>query len=1172
MGRKQLEEILKDRILILDGGMGTMLQRFALTAHDFGGADLEGCNEILNITRPDIVTAIHEAYLEAGADIIETNTFGATSIVLAEYYQQDRDIELNKTAAGLARKAADRFTTDDKPRFVAGSMGPTTKMLSLSKDVQFDDFVAAYYRQALGLLEGGVDLLLIETSQDTLNVKAAGIGIQNALQTLAKEVPVMLSCTIEPSGTMLAGQNIEAFYISVAHLKPIAVGLNCGSGAELMTDHIRTLSAIASCAVSCYPNAGLPDEEGQYQESPAEFARKLAGLAQQGWLNIAGGCCGTTAEHIKALALALQPCEPRAIRAQESSCIAGIEAVWPEDENRPLIVGERTNVIGSRLFKEMLVAGRLEEGAEIARAQTKKGAQVIDVCVANPDRNELRDMQQFLPYVVSRVKAPIMLDSTDPAVIEAGLKLTPGKSIVNSINLENGLERYEDTIPLIRKYGAAVVVGLIDEHGMAVSRERKLEVALRSYDLLVNHYGLAAADIIFDPLTFPVGTGDLKYLGSAVETIEGLRLIKQRLPQCKTILGISNVSFGLPAAGREVLNAVFVYHNTLAGLDYAIVNAEKLRRYATIPQEERDLAQELLLNTDEAVLKKFTDFYREKKSSEIRPGVSDLSVEERLAANIVEGSKDGLEQAVAEAIRKYQPLEIINGPLLKGMEEVGRLFNENKLIVAEVLQSAEVMKAAVTLLEPYMERTDGALKGRIVLATVKGDVHDIGKNLVDIILSNNGYTVINLGVKVSPEQLIEACRIHKPDVIGLSGLLVKSVQQMLVTARDLRAAYINIPLILGGAALTRKYTDEKIAPEYEGTVIYAKDAMDSLSLLNQLMNKTTAKPDIANSAEQKSNMAKPEANSEAGEAAGGEATDGKPVPVVTGPAAPVYEYHRPKPSELTRRIVRDVPLDEIMPYLNIDKFIGRYLGLALSLPKSTDQEIKAVTQYRGTAKTNELYKRVMEFIEQMKRERLITANGVYAFYPAYANGNTVTLLDPENHQSILAEFNFPRQETQDGLCLADFIGPKAGSATEAELDYIGLFALTTGVDVNAKAAHLRREGEYLQSYVLQAFALELAEAFAEKIHAQMRKVWGIDADEVQAMRPNNPGKYCGIRVSPGYPVFPDLEDQTKIFKLLKPEEVGMTLTEGMMMEPEASVTALVLSHPQARFFPLQAVK
>ncbi|TXK90199.1 methionine synthase, partial [Parageobacillus sp. SY1] len=653
MGNITLEQQLEKKILIIDGAMGTMIQSAKLSADDFGGEAYEGCNEYLTLTAPHVIERIHEAYLQAGADIIETNTFGATSVVLDEYHLGHLALELNIEAARLARKAADAYSTPEWPRFVAGSMGPTTKTLSVTGGITFEQLVAAYEEQARGLLLGGVDLLLLETCQDTLNVKAGFIGISKAFEAVGKKGPIMISGTIEPMGTTLAGQTIESFFISVQHMKPFAVGLNCATGPEFMTDHLRALASLANTAVSCYPNAGLPDEEGCYHETPEMLAKKIRRFAEKGWINIVGGCCGTTPEHIRTIAEAVRDIPPRPIpKSFDVHAVSGIDPLIYDETMRPLFVGERTNVIGSRKFKRLIAEGKYEEAAEIARAQVKNGAHVIDICLADPDRNEQEDMEKFIQQVVKKVKVPLVIDSTDERVIERALTYSQGKAIINSINLEDGEERFEKVIPLLHKYGAAVVVGTIDEQGMAIHAERKLEIALRSHDLLVNKYGVSPHDIIFDPLVFPVGTGDEQYIGAAKETIEGIRLIKERLPQCLTILGISNVSFGLPPVGREILNSVFLYHCTQAGLDYAIVNTEKLERFASIPEEEVRLAEELLFNTNDETLNTFIQFYRDK-TKEPKKIKTELSLEERLAGYVVEGTKEGLYADLDQALQTY---------------------------------------------------------------------------------------------------------------------------------------------------------------------------------------------------------------------------------------------------------------------------------------------------------------------------------------------------------------------------------------------------------------------------------------------------------------------------------------------------------------------------------------
>jgi 5-methyltetrahydrofolate--homocysteine methyltransferase len=1143
LNKLSIKQQLDKKILILDGAMGTRLQDANLTPEDFGGDELDGCNENLNLTRPDLILSIHEEYLAAGADIIETNTFGATELVLAEYDLQDKMVEINMKSAQLAKEAAAAFSTPEWPRYVAGAMGPTTKTLSVTGGATFDEMVDSYYGQARALILGGVDLILLETAQDMLNVKAGSIGIRKAFTELGKELPVMISGTIEPMGTTLAGQNIEAFYISLEHISPVSVGLNCATGPEFMRDHIRTLSGLAQCAVSCYPNAGLPDEEGHYHESPTALAQKMAGFAEKGWLNIAGGCCGTTPEHIRELAAVLKDYTPRQPAPAHGHVVSGIEPVFLEEDNRPLFVGERTNVIGSKKFRELIADGKYEEASEIARAQVKKGAHIIDVCLADPDRDEAEDMRNFLQFVVKKIKAPLMIDSTDPEVIDMSLKFSQGKAIINSINLEDGEERFEEVAPLIRKYGSAVVVGTIDEKGMAVTKEKKVEVAKRSHDLLVTKYGVNPQDIIFDPLVFPVGTGDQAYIGSAAETVEGIRMIKEALPQCQTILGVSNVSFGLPPAGREVLNAVYLYHCTKAGLDYAIVNTQKLERFASIPEEERQMAEDLLFRTTDETLAKFTAFYREKKVVK-KEEINNRTLEERLAFYVIEGSKDGLIKDIEVALNKYAPLEIINGPLMEGMSEVGRLFNNNELIVAEVLQSAEVMKASVAFLEQFMERQETSVKGKILLATVKGDVHDIGKNLVEIILSNNGYQVINLGIKVPPEQLIQAQREHNADAIGLSGLLVKSAQQMVITAQDLKTAGIHVPIMVGGAALTRKFTETKIAAEYEGMVLYAKDAMNGLDLANQLMN--ADKRELLVQELQKSQLARLQQKEAA---MTNQEVSAEPAKVSSiSRTAPLF-----KAPDFDQHVLRDYPLSYLEPYLNWRMMLGKHMGIRGNVDKLIAEQ---------DPKTIELKTVVDKLIVEAKNTGQMKTKGIYRFFPAQSSGNDILIYDPADHSRVLERFSFPRQNREPYLCLADFLRPVESGV----MDTVGFLVVTAGEGIRDISTEWKEKGDYLRSHAIQALALELAEAFAERIHHIMRDTWGFPDPADMTMLERFGARYQGIRVSFGYPACPDLEDQAKLWRLLKPEQIGVELTDGFMMEPEASVSAMVFAHPEAKYF------
>jgi 5-methyltetrahydrofolate--homocysteine methyltransferase len=1125
----RLGRMLNDRILVLDGAMGTMIQAADLSAADFGGEQYDGCNEHLNLTRADVIRRIHAAYLDAGADCVSTNTFGCAPYVLAEYGLADRLHDITVAAARIAREAAG-------DRFVIGAMGPSTRSITITRNVTFDEVLSGYEAQAVALLEGGVDALLLETAQDTLNIKAAAIGVLRARRAAGRDdVPLMVSATIEPMGTMLAGQGVEALYISLQHLGLFSIGLNCATGPEFMTDHLRSLAGMATCWTSVYPNAGLPDERGQYGETPQSLALKLKRFIDERWINFVGGCCGTTPEHIRAIARLTAGRPPRTPAQIEAQGVSGIDVLYPTDDNRPVFVGERTNVIGSRKFKELVVADRFEDAAEVGRAQVRAGAQVLDACLANPDRDEAVDMDRFMRELTRRVKAPLMIDSTDAAVLELALRHSQGKAIVNSINLEDGEERFERVAPLLTTYGAAVVVGCIDEdkqQGMAVSRQRKLAIAERSHQLLTGKYGIPARDLIFDPLVFPVGTGDANYIGSAVETIEGLRAIKSRFPECKTILGISNVSFGLPPAGREVLNGVFLYHCTKAGLDYAIINTERLERYPSIPEAERKLAEDLLYNRGADPVAAFAAHFRERRRTVVTRDT--LPLDERLARYIVEGSRDGLLEDLDLKLRDTRPLDIINGPLMRGMDEVGRLFNDNQLIVAEVLQSAEAMKAAVAHLEPHMEKSESSTRGVIVVATVKGDVHDIGKNLVEIIFGNNGYRVVNLGIKVPPEDLIAAYHAHKPDAFGLSGLLVKSAQQMVVTAQDLKAAGVEIPLFVGGAALTRKFTATRIAAEYGGVTLYAKDAMEGLDLANQLFSAVTRDRLVERvRAEQAALVA------DAG-AVGAPRPAAPPVRA----RADVSPVTPPVPPDLEPHLLRDVPLTHVYPYLNLQMLYGKHLGLRGLVTRLIDE---------GDPKALEL----QEVIEGLKREGLLRADGLYRWYRARASGDTVVLFQPGGAEA--ARFIFPRQRDGERLCLADYV-------REDVDDYVALFALTCGRGVRERAEALKEQGAYLRSHALQALAIESAEAFAEMLHARLRTLWGFPDPAELTVEDKLKARYRGLRVSFGYPACPELADQATLWRLLQPEQIGIQLTEGFMMDPEASVSALVFHHPSAKYF------
>jgi 5-methyltetrahydrofolate--homocysteine methyltransferase len=1173
---KALRELLGQRVLVLDGAMGTMLQQCNLTAADFGGAALEGCNEVLVRTRPDVVLDIHRKYLEAGADIIETNTFGSTPLVLGEYGLSAEAHALSKRAAELARQAADEFSKTGKPRFVAGSMGPTTKAITVTGGVTFEGLEESYYVQAKGLIEGGCDLLLVETSQDTRNIKAALLAIRRLSKEIGVEIPTIISVTIEQNGTMLAGQTIEAAWASLRHAKPLALGLNCATGPEFMTDHIRTLSQITSEFVSCYPNAGLPNPEtNQYGETPESLAAQLEKFIDHGWINLVVGCCGTTEKHIRAIAQMAEGKKPRLRPAETHRAVySGIETIEAEESTRPLLVGERTNVIGSRLFKNLVSEEKWEEATEIARRQVKGGAQVVDVCLQSTERDEKKDIPFFYEKLIRKIKAPVMIDTTDPSAIELALTYCQGKAIINSINLEDGEEKFEKVVPIAHDFGAAVVVGCIDEdpvQAQAFTRERKLEIAQRSYELLTNKYDIGPEDIVFDPLVFPCATGDENYIGGAVETVEGIRLIKKALPDVRTILGISNVSFGLPPGAREVVNSVFLYYCTKAGLDLAIVNTEKLERFASIPEHERELAENLLFQhppkhipaeyshpellrnvpadwreqskEQRAALNQFhigaiaEHFRTATKKEKVR--AEDLPLDQRLANYIIEGTRDGLvndlEKKRADGV---PPLEIINGPLMEGMSEVGRLFNANELIVAEVLQSAEAMKAAVSHLEQFMEKADTAKRGKIVLATVKGDVHDIGKNLVEIILKNNGYDVVNLGIKVPPEELIKAFQEHKPDAIGLSGLLVKSAQQMVITASDLKDAGIEIPLLVGGAALSGKFTQQKIAPSYGNAVCYAKDAMTGLRLMNELMDPAT-----------RGTVVREHTASGDGVTV---TTTMKVADITPVTRSPKVRADLPiQPVGHLDRKVRLVPdLREVWSYINPFMLFGRHLGFRGDFEKRlAARDAKAV----------ELF----ESMEEVKAEaaKWMKVKAVWQFFEAEAEGESLHLFAPSEKQPLLT-WRFKRQKTGDRLCLSDYVLP----ARDGKRDHVAVFVVTAGEGVRERSEAAKNAGYYFLSHGLQALAIESAEACAEWLHRRIREDWGFPDPAELAMSQRFTSRYRGKRYSFGYPACPDLEDQAGLWKLLRPEDIGVQLTEGFMMDPEASVSALAFQHPDCTYF------
>ncbi len=1160
--RQALFDALSTRIVVLDGAMGSILQS-RLRVEDYGGAQLENCTDNVSRVNPGVVYAVHTSYLDAGADIVETNSFNGHPVSLAEFGLQADAYDINYKAAALARTAADEYSAPGRPRWVAGAMGPTTRSITVTRNVDFRTLRDGYHLQARALIEGGVDVLLIETCQDTRNVKSALLAIDQLERDLGFEIPVMVSGTIEPMGTMLAGQDAQTFYASIAHRNLLAAGLNCATGPEFMTDHIRTLHEMARTRVSCYPNAGIPDEELKYLETPESFAAQLEKFVDHGWLNLVGGCCGTTPAHIKALADMVAGKRPRTVAGESHrrTYFSGIDLVECDEASRPLIVGERTNVIGSRVFKNLVNEEQWDAATDIARRQVRTGAQVIDVCLQQSDRDEARDIPDFYELLISKVKAPLMIDTTDVKAIEVALTFCQGKSIINSINLEDGEEKFERVCPLARAYGAALVVGCIDEdpaQAQAFTRERKLAIAERSLELLTGKYGIRAEDVLFDVLVFPCATGDENYIGGAVETIEGLRLIKPRLPQVKTVLGISNISFGLQPAAREVVNSVFLYHCTKAGLDLAIVNAEKLERFASLDPVERRLAENLLFNApvggepedwrqqsreqriavNQHHIAAITEHFRGAARKDVESAVP-LPLDERLAGYIIEGSRDGLvEDLERKRAEGAGPLDIINGPLMKGMDEVGRLFNDNELIIAEVLQSAEAMKAAVNHLQQFMGKAETSTRGKIVLATVKGDVHDIGKNLVDIILSNNGYLVINLGIRVPPEALIRAINDHAPDAVGLSGLLVKSAQIMVLTASDFHEAGIKIPLLVGGAALSKNYANRKIAPAYASPTFYAKDAMTGLRMLNEIMDPATRDESLRSHIYLEQTADEAESRQPAFPL-----STQRSSKVRTGIPVPKLPY--------ADRRVRAVPdLAEVWSYINPFMLYGRHLGFQGQFERLlAERDPKALSLHDSVEEVNRLAAGFMK------------VRAVWRFFEAEREGNTIRLFEASQGEPVHA-FHFGRQPMPNGLCLSDYVLPAKGSGR----DSIALLVVTAGEGIRQRSEEAKVSGRFFEAHALQALAHETAEGATEWLHPRIREDWGFPDPPELTMRERFTARYRGKRYSFGYPACPNLDDQQGMWKLLQPEAIGVFLTEGMMMDPEASVSALVFHHPDCTYF------
>jgi 5-methyltetrahydrofolate--homocysteine methyltransferase len=1197
----KLRELLARRILILDGAMGTMIQRCKLTEGQFRGArfadhprDLRGNNELLQLTAAHIVREIHEQYLAAGADIVSTNTFGGTRTAQEDYGLAELAYEMNVEAAKLARAAADKFTSAEKPRFVAGAMGPTPKTASISPDVNdpgarnitFDDLVLAYGEQARGLLDGGADILLVETIFDTLNAKAAIFAIEGEFERRGARFPVIISGTVtDASGRILSGQTVAAFWHSIRHAKPLAVGLNCALGAALMRPYIEELSKIADTFVSVYPNAGLPNpmSETGFDETPEVTSSLLAEFAQAGFVNIAGGCCGTTPEHIAAIARAIDGAAPRKVPAFAPVMkLSGLEAVTIGDDALFVNVGERTNVTGSKAFARLILAGQFEEAMSVARQQVESGAQVIDVNMDEAMLDSAAAMTRFLNLIGAEpdiARVPVMIDSSKWSVIEAGLKCVQGKCIVNSISLKEGEGEFLRQGMLARRYGAAVIVMAFDEQGQADSFDRKVAICRRSYDLLVQRAGFAAEDIIFDPNIFAIATGIEEHDNYAVDFIEATRWIRHHLPHAKVSGGVSNVSFSFRGNDhvREAIHTVFLYHAIKAGMTMGIVNAGQLGVYEEIEPELRERVEDVVLNRRPDAGERLVTFAEQVKAGG-REKKEDLAwraeaVEKRLAHALIHGVTtyivdDTEECRAAIAARGGRPIEVIEGPLMDGMNIVGDLFGAGKMFLPQVVKSARVMKQAVAHLVPFIEAEKAALaaaggearaKGKVVIATVKGDVHDIGKNIVSVVLQCNNFEVVNLGVMVPAEKILATAREERADMIGLSGLITPSLEEMAHVAREMQRQGFSMPLLIGGATTSRVHTAVKIAPHYtRGPVIYVSDASRSVGVCQNLVSDDAAARFIAElTAEYEKVRAQhaakrgPELISLAEARANATRIDWQ-------------GYVPPKPKFLGRRLFRNYDLAMIAKYVDWGPFFQTW-DLHGRFPEILADEV--VGEH-----ARQVFAEGEKMLERIVAERWLTANGAMAFYPANSLGDDIEIYADDSRREVLFTWYGLRQQTKkpvvDGKpnpnqCLADFVAPKSSGIA----DYIGLFAVTSGIGLDRREALFHAKNDDYGAIMLKAIADRLAEAFAELLHERVRRdLWGYAFGEDLTGRELIREGYRGIRPAPGYPACPEHAVKANMFEVLGAAEIGMALTENYAMTPPSSVSGFYFSHPQAKYF------